>query len=160
MDYSQVSDESSPWNTSPKASARATEPPTPPLGNSMYSSTSGSFPSPALSEGFRDGDDDEHGQQHDSQDAMSPAHSQPQQAAQPQHVPQAAQAQLGPEGQAPRQQSARFQTANRQAGRTGPQYKLHCKITALERTGKKEIILRFDAQVRTSHTIPWSTDAR
>ncbi|KAF2220172.1 vacuolar sorting-associated protein [Elsinoe ampelina] len=41
------------------------------------------------------------------------------------------------------QQAARYHP--RQPQKPQPQYKLQCKITALERTGKKDPILRFDA---------------
>lgn len=46
-----------------------------------------------------------------------------------------------------RQAAARYQSAQR-AQRSIPAYKLHAKITALERTGKKDPILRFDVHVR------------
>ncbi|KAF4155804.1 hypothetical protein CNMCM6069_007675 [Aspergillus lentulus] len=39
---------------------------------------------------------------------------------------------------------ARYQTGARQSTRTGPAYKIQAKITGLERTGKKDPILRFD----------------
>lgn len=55
--------------------------------------------------------------------------------------------------QARPQQAARYharpaqQQQQAQAQRPQPQYKLQCKITALERTGKKDPIFRFDAYV-------------
>jgi hypothetical protein len=45
-----------------------------------------------------------------------------------------------------RQGAARYQTARQQ--RTVPQYKLQAKITALERSGRKDPVLRFDVYVR------------
>ncbi|RHZ64994.1 hypothetical protein CDV55_105630 [Aspergillus turcosus] len=39
---------------------------------------------------------------------------------------------------------ARYQTGARQNARPGPAYKIQAKITGLERTGKKDPILRFD----------------
>ncbi|KAK2804661.1 hypothetical protein FQN50_006500 [Emmonsiellopsis sp. PD_5] len=42
------------------------------------------------------------------------------------------------------QVSARYQTGARAKARQHPQYKLQAKITALERTGKKDPVLRFD----------------
>ncbi len=43
--------------------------------------------------------------------------------------------------------AARYQSAQRQQ-RPRPAYKLQAKITALERTGRKDTILRFDVHVR------------
>jgi hypothetical protein len=49
----------------------------------------------------------------------------------------------------------RSQPQGRQAQETqGPQYKLQAKITGLERTGRKDPILRFDVHVRTLLHIP------
>lgn len=46
------------------------------------------------------------------------------------------------------QPPARYQTGVRQQSRqNAPRYKLQAKITALERTGKKDPILRFDVHV-------------
>lgn len=42
---------------------------------------------------------------------------------------------------------ARYQTGARQNARPGPAYKIQAKITGLERTGKKDPILRFDVHV-------------
>jgi hypothetical protein len=44
------------------------------------------------------------------------------------------------------QRPARYQTGNR-GQRNAPQYKLQAKITGLERTGRKDPILRFDVHV-------------
>lgn len=50
------------------------------------------------------------------------------------------------------QVSARYQTGARNKARpSAPQYKLQAKITGLERTGKKDPILRFDVHVRPTH---------
>ena len=47
---------------------------------------------------------------------------------------------------------SRSHPQGRQAQETqGPQYKLQAKITGLERTGRKDPILRFDVHVRTVH---------
>lgn len=40
---------------------------------------------------------------------------------------------------------------SRPATRQGPHYFLHAKITGLERTGRKDPILRFDVKVRLPH---------
>jgi hypothetical protein len=51
----------------------------------------------------------------------------------------------------PRQQEYARQAQEAQTRRqTGPQYKLQAKITGLERTGRKDPILRFDVHVRWS----------
>jgi hypothetical protein len=158
MDYSAISnDDQSPWNTSPKASTNEPTLPTPPLGNSMYSSATASFPSPALSQGFRDrASDDEHEEAPHFEDSQEIGPQSPQSPQQPQRSPR--QSQHAPprqpsEGQsAPSdgQQATASETATQSGqkpARASPQYKLHCKITALERTGKKDVIIRFDAQV-------------
>jgi hypothetical protein len=49
-----------------------------------------------------------------------------------------------------RQEPQRYHGAGRQAQQPqGPQYKLQAKITGLERTGRKDPIMRFDMHVRT-----------
>jgi hypothetical protein len=151
MDYSAISnDDQSPWNTSPKASMQEPTLPTPPLGNSMYSSATASFPSPALSQGFRDrASDDEHEEAPHFEDSQEIGRQSPQSPQQPQRSPQ--QSQHAPPRQPSDGQQATVPEAATQSGqkpaRASPQYKLHCKITALERTGKKDVIIRFDAQV-------------
>lgn len=42
---------------------------------------------------------------------------------------------------------ARYQTAARQHSRPAPAYRIQAKITGLERTGKKDPVLRFDVHV-------------
>jgi hypothetical protein len=54
------------------------------------------------------------------------------------------QAQYGTQQQRPG--AERYQAARKQ--RTVPQYKLQAKITALERSGRKDPVLRFDVYVR------------
>jgi len=59
----------------------------------------------------------------------------------------------------PGQEAQRQQEASRPSTRQGPQYKLVAKITGLERTGRKDPILRFDVHVRVPiawHSIWWS----
>lgn len=68
------------------------------------------------------------------------AHEQPPYLAQQQPPPQYVQQQS-------HQGPARYQTPARTVSRNVPHYKLHAKITALERTGKKDPILRFDVHV-------------
>lgn len=45
-------------------------------------------------------------------------------------------------------QESQRHAATRQQSRQGPQYRLQAKITGLERTGRKDPILRFDVYVR------------
>lgn len=53
-----------------------------------------------------------------------------------------------PPAQGHRQEPQRYHTAARQAQQPqGPQYKLQAMITGLERTGRKDPILRFDVHV-------------
>jgi hypothetical protein len=55
-----------------------------------------------------------------------------------------------PQQQQQRQEPSRYHHPGRQAQENqGPQYKLQAKITGLERTGRKDPILRFDVHVRT-----------
>lgn len=59
-----------------------------------------------------------------------------------------AQQQATPQPQKRTEAPARYQTGARQNARQGaPTYRLQGKITALERTGKKDPILRFDVYV-------------
>lgn len=50
-------------------------------------------------------------------------------------------------GEQQRQGAARYQAARQQ--KPVPQYKLQAKITALERSGRKDPVLRFDVYVRS-----------
>lgn len=62
-----------------------------------------------------------------------------------------------PHNQAPArsQLPARYQVGVRQQGRQNAlHFRLHAKITALERTGKKDPILRFDVHVRHLLLVP------
>lgn len=159
MDYSAISsDDQSPWSTSPKASAHAHAAtlPTPPLGNSMYSSTTASFPSPALSEGFQDrasdGEAEEPSRLEVSQESL-PQEAQNRQQAHPSQYNTAGQqrqasaaGQVSQHGKQASEPATIAHNGQRSTARTPPHFKLVCKITGLERTGKKDIILRFDAQ--------------
>lgn len=55
--------------------------------------------------------------------------------------------------ESPRQTAARYQQQGPKPQRPVPVYKLQAKITALERTGRKDPILRFDVHVR--QTMHW-----
>jgi hypothetical protein len=52
-----------------------------------------------------------------------------------------------------RPEPQRYHQSNRQVQQHQPQYKLQAKITGLERTGRKDPILRFDAHVCSSGSI-------
>lgn len=56
-----------------------------------------------------------------------------------------------------RPQSARYHNIPQQQRQHMPQYKLQAKITGLERSGKKDPILKFDVYVRcySDDTTPW-----
>ncbi|KAI1912120.1 Vacuolar protein sorting-associated protein 17 [Ophidiomyces ophidiicola] len=148
MDYSSLSQDSdhhsgaSPWGSSspradrsfPSSVGEVPPSPFPSQHDSPYTDTAGDLRpasasdsnSPGLVERF-------HGTQINETDNAEGgsgwAHS------------QASQHQPPPRAQAP----ARYQTgARHHARQPAPQYKLQAKITALERTGKKDPILRFD----------------
>lgn len=60
------------------------------------------------------------------------------------------QAQYDQQGRSPL--PARYQTGSRQQARQpAPVYKIQAKVTGLERTGKKDPILRFDVHVRVDY---------
>lgn len=93
----------------------------------------------------------------------SPQHHQPAEAADP-NSPDLSErlqsAQLGdpdyhgeqpPHGTQQRSElPARYQTSARQHSRPAPAYRIQAKITGLERTGKKDPVLRFDVHVSNS----------
>lgn len=145
MDYSTVPDTpdlhgQSPWgSSSPRASRtsfpRAEDPPspsTPSRDQTTYQPQAESPPN-IFSQKSPGGHE-----QHAEQEPPPPLHSEvnngpaplPQQSQQPQQKPGA----------------ARYQAARQH--RQPPQYKLQAKITALERTGRKDPVLRFDVYVR------------
>jgi hypothetical protein len=70
-----------------------------------------------------------------------------------QHQQQAPAQQQYPAGQHRPEPQRYHHTAARQGQHAqNPHYKLQAKITGLERTGRKDPILRFDVHVRSSHT--------
>lgn len=72
---------------------------------------------------------------------------QQQQARQQQQVPQQHEQQRAPGEEQRRPQSARYHGLPPQQRQHVPQYKLQAKITGLERSGKKDPILKFDVYV-------------
>jgi hypothetical protein len=113
-----------------------------------------------------DGDDDQHdqnpqlpaqnNQQYSSQQSQSQSYDnstrhEPQRYhhARPQHPPQQYSHMQQPPPQSYQQQQQQQQA---QPPQPRKQYKLQAKITALERTGRKDPVLRFDVYVRRTHT--------
>ena len=171
MDYStSMHDDNpagaSPWGSSPVPSpqhARTSSfptsndaPPSPtpfgstPSRNANYSQEdtigSGSYTRPESSAGTESVTESD-GQRPDTAQSI---HSQPeeQQAFLSQQQQQTAGQQQFPPQQ--RQEPQRYHGAGRQAQQPqGPQYKLQAKITGLERTGRKDPIMRFDVHVCT-----------
>ncbi|RAL14427.1 retromer subunit VPS17 [Aspergillus homomorphus CBS 101889] len=148
MDYSAIShDPDHPAGTSPWASPRPTQPtfsatsdipssPLPPQEQSPYGADR--EPQPADGSGAREdgfGSPNLSGQ-------LQNTHLGPNAGEQPPYGAQ----QQQPQTQHPRSQiPARYQTGPRQNARpAAPAYRIQAKITGLERTGKKDPILRFD----------------
>jgi hypothetical protein len=96
---------------------------------------------------------DEHREQQHSYQAQPGGWSPEQQHQWQQHQQQAQQAPVQPDGQRGsgeenrRPQSARYHNIPPQQRQHMPQYKLQAKITGLERSGKKDPILKFDVYV-------------
>ncbi|RAK73375.1 retromer subunit VPS17 [Aspergillus fijiensis CBS 313.89] len=150
MDYSAIShDPDHPAGTSPWASPRPTQTtfaatsdipssPLPPQEHSPYGADR--EPQPADGSGARE---DEFGSQNKLSGQLQNTHlGGPNAGEQPSHGAQ----QQQPQAQHPRSQiPARYQTGPRQNARPpAPAYRIQAKITGLERTGKKDPILRFD----------------
>lgn len=151
----------SPWENSPAASPRnnrtsfsalGTEPA--PFGFNSQPSN-GLNPDPAAAEGFQrpgtattasvtDGDTDASttlDPQSQSFEASQPGSSQEQSLPDPE---EAAPAPAAAQGEQPKTQEQQRRPAQ-------PQFRLQAKITGLERTGKKDPILRFDVHVCRTH---------
>jgi len=160
MDYSVAATDSdqlgaSPWGSS---SPRAARTPFPPSAGSEpdspvsargqpYTQSQESLPAPAYSNqgstqgAERGGHQDQYHPQNDPAEQQQAA-SIPDPNGPPQSLPAHAQYPGQPQ---PRPGAARYQSARQQ--RPVPQYKLQAKITALERTGRKDPVLRFDVHV-------------
>lgn len=147
MDYSAVSS-SSPWASSPEASRQS-------FGDGNVSRED--LPPPAVSqsnaglgiERSGSGWDQEQQRQWQPQNEAQAQQQQssPQQQQQQQDYQQGGQRQAEGENRRP-QSAARYHgAAPHPAQQRQPQYKLQTKITGLERTGKKDAILRFDVYV-------------
>ncbi|KAK7713646.1 Vacuolar protein sorting-associated protein 17 [Botryosphaeria dothidea] len=145
MDYSAADADSSPWASSPQAHRTTFGenvdvpseplPPQSPYADPAAVATEQPFadepslghPSTQHHEGFQAPEGQEH-----------PQSPQPQQ-----HPDQYAQSPAQQSHQQQRQEPQRYHGSQRQRQNV-PHYKLHAKVTALERTGRKDPILRFD----------------
>lgn len=100
--------------------------------------------------------DHSHGSEHSAGNAHATAPEQHEQLNTHRSAPttehESAQQQAAPQQQKRAEAPARYQTGARQNARqAAPTYRLQGKITALERTGKKDPILRFDVYVCHCH---------
>ncbi|KAK2734455.1 Vacuolar protein sorting-associated protein 17 [Myotisia sp. PD_48] len=145
MDYSSISNDpdhptgASPWENSPRQQRPFSEVPPSPLHSHHQS------PYAADREGFGDSQQENGGDQREGAVAsdlsgrLQGAHIDDPESTEGQ--PSHGQGQQQQRTQAP----ARYQTGARQQARHNvPKYKLQAKVTALERTGKKDPIIRFD----------------
>lgn len=149
MDYSSISqDPDHPTGASPWASPRATEPAYPP------SSTSDIPPSPLPPQHQSPYEADGSSQPGEAVDSRAPGEGD---IGSPSLSEQVQNTHIGETGQPGEQQArsqvpARYQGTRQNARQPAPVYKIQAKITGLERTGKKDPILRFDVHVsRISH---------
>jgi len=145
MDYSAVNP-ASPWASSPEASRQS-------FGDGTVSRED--LPPPAVSqsnaglgiERTGSGWDQEQQRQWQPQNEAHAQQQPQQQQQQQQEYQQGGQRQAEGENRRP-QSAARYHgAAPHPAQQRQPQYKLQTKITGLERTGKKDAILRFDVYV-------------
>jgi hypothetical protein len=145
MDYSTISnDPENPTGASPWGSPRADRTTFPTSGNGDIPSSP--LPGQDRSSEAADRDNDAVAQAADlSAQLQSPQLGDPDYGEEPSPLA----AHQAPTADQQRQQlPARFQTGLRQTSRPpAPVYKIQAKITGLERTGKKDPILRFDVHV-------------
>ncbi|OTA92970.1 hypothetical protein M434DRAFT_395976 [Hypoxylon sp. CO27-5] len=168
MDYrSSIADDehpagASPWGSSPTASPRRNDSTFDPPGNEP-SSSSYQYGVPDPSNGFAQEDPGvnafrrpgtasstastpAYDASEQSSTSQQPESGEEQQHQQPPATPQRSQTQGRPSGESPSsgQEQQRQQQQQQPQRPRGPQYKLQAKITGLERTGRKDPILRFD----------------
>jgi len=160
MDYSGAATESdqlgaSPWGSSSPRAARtpfpastASEPDSPVSARGhTYTQSQDSLSEPAYANQGSTQEPERAGHQEQYYPQNGPAEHQhaapiPDPNGPPQSLPAHAQYPGQPQ---PRPGAVRYQSARQQ--RSVPQYKLQAKITALERTGRKDPVLRFDVHV-------------
>lgn len=141
MDYSSISQD--PVGASPWASPRATEPAYPP------SSTSDIPSSPLPPQHQSPYEADGSSQIAEANESRAPGEGDIGSSSLSQQVQNTHISETGQPGeqQARSQVPARYQGARQNTKQPGPVYKIQAKITGLERTGKKDPILRFDVHV-------------
>ena len=148
MDYPGAG--TSPWASSPEASrtSLSNEVPRDDLPGPAYQASQGG--SEAAGSSAANGDD--YGSSRYGQPgSWSPEQQQQQWQGNQSHQQQQQQQQSqGPAEENRRPQSARYHGVPPQQRQHVPQYKLQAKITGMERSGKKDPILRFDVHVRRS----------
>lgn len=165
MDYrSSIADDehpagASPWGSSPSASPRRNDSTFNSLGNEAPSSPY-QYAVPDPSNGFAQEDPGVNAFRRPgtaSSTASTPAYNASEQSSssqqpeageeqhqQPPATPQRSQTQGRPSGESPSSGQQQQQQQQQPQRPRGPQYKLQAKITGLERTGRKDPILRFD----------------
>lgn len=154
MDYSSIAhDPADPAESSPWGSPRADRDT---FGSAGHAADVVPAPLPPHQLPY---DDNNHDGEHNAGNAHAAASEHHDPLNPPRSVPsnehEYAQQQAAPKQQKRAEAPARYQTGARQNARqAAPTYRLQGKITALERTGKKDPILRFDVYVRY-HNISW-----
>jgi hypothetical protein len=154
MDYSAVAGEehpeASPWASSPQHNKPAFEvphasdiPPSPYAGLASPQQPEHDGPPFQSEPPSAASAPSENGESRHQQEQNQPPYNPQQQQQQQQQQSQSPPLQQHPRGQRYHGQAAR---------RVRPQYKLQAKITGLERSGKKDIIVRFDVYVRPFYT--------
>lgn len=166
MDFSAVSNEAdalhgaSPWGSSspradrgfPTPTAESPESPAPIRGHSYHRSQDSIPESPYLSQPGDSGPTQATGAPQTQQGPESPEQVQPGQSNQQDtQNPATGQQYAGQHQQRPG--AARYHNTKQQ--RPVPQYKLQAKVTALERTGRKDPVIRFDVYVCGAFLFPW-----
>lgn len=152
MDYSAVANESSPWgSSSPRAdrsgfSAGENGPDSPTAIARHYNAEPhDNLPDPALPAATQEASHPNEYRQHDdlSDRLQQQSISSESGSSQVQYSAQQQQQQVAQQQQ--RVAAARYHNVRQQ--RPVPSYKLQAKVTALERTGRKDPVLRFDVYV-------------
>lgn len=161
MDYSAVANEASPWGSSSPRNDRSgfsgsAEPDSPTPVRHSHTQSQDSLPEAALftSQTLPTGDVEVIPQTLPSEaDQRGLAGGIQNQSQEDDGLQQAEQSHVQPQTTTQQSQqrpgAARYHSARQQ--RPVPQYKLQAKVTALERTGRKDPVLRFDVYVRNEY---------
>lgn len=138
MDYSTIPNDpehpggGDPWASPSQQNRPFAQPPTSDIPSSPLPPQASPYAQQSEQYGYMGGPDGQHRPATSSDEPQSP------------HAQQQAPAQ-GQQGQ--REQPQRYHGTRQQAQPPRTQYKLQAKITGLERTGRKDPILRFDVHV-------------